>query len=421
MDKFLMAMLGALIGAVIAGAAFWYVLSQPESPRANTAVTTGDAGNSDDSDDDAILGDDLPSVDKELDRALRENSDLRRDVQKLADEKGKLEARVKQLEAVIENLPEDEPEQPEDAPDDAPEPRGNMRVTFGAWGEMEELRDADWADLGKTIQTMHEDMKEVRKAMREGEAISPALQEKLGRENRKLVQHALKVMEKLPTNASVNGEFSHPINLVNFLAAHLEGMGEPLSDAQLADLARLGEEYEKRWKAMQEGYDETTYNLQKLLDEGELKEWFREEMFRVTTPRQKAAAVPAEIEGVVGLDLYSAGLIFQMSIDPVNEEAVPNIKDALKSRMESHLSIERTMLDNAEYLFDEWVIDLSAQLQPKSQAESEVIYTRDVIAAGKAQLSALIQFEQSFVTDEDQRADFRALRTVLFPQVVEPS
>jgi hypothetical protein len=420
MNKLVPALFGILAGAVVGAGVMWFVLSEPGTPQPN-AGEGSEVARQDDEDRTTTTTprDDggEPEDNQAFKDAQRQVSDLKREVTELSDDKEDLQGEVDRLKARVAELeaePEDEPTDEDEATGD----KGNMAVSFGEWEKLKELKEADWKELGKTIETMHDLLKEVGQARRDGKDIDPALGTKIQSENRKLVQHYIKVMGKLPTNAPTNGEFSHPINLVNFLAGQLESAGDPLSESQLSQLSELGEDFERRWNEKQEGYDETTWNLQKLIDEVELKEWFRVEMFRITTPQQKAIAVPPEIEGTVGLDLYSPGVILQTTMDVVRAGTVTEIKGEIKTRMEKSLSIERSLLDSAEYLFDEWTATLSTELQPQTEGEAAVMYTRDVVASGKAQLSALTQFEQAYVTDEKKKESFRALRTILFPQVI---
>jgi hypothetical protein len=248
----------------------------------------------------------------------------------------------------------------------------------------------------------------------------PALGQKIGEHNRKLVAYYLKVGGKLPTNAGVNGEFTHPINMANMLAAHLKAAGLPLTDEQLAEITKFGVEYDKRWETATSGYDETTFELQKLIDEGELKEWFKVEMLRVCTPEQRAVAVPPEIDGLVGLDIYSAGLLFQMSVADVRADDAESLKEQLKEQVKGLTGVDATVLESAAFLFNDWVLALQSQLTPRGEMQMNQYYTKELLQSARAQLKAYKDLHANYVQDQEVKDALRKSGQILYPRVRQP-
>src|SRR5687767_4808876 len=68
---------------------------------------------------------------------------------------------------------------------------------------------------------------------------------------------------KIPSQAPFNGEFTHPLVVANLTGALLEAAGMPLSEAQAAAIARLGEDYERQYDQKQAEYGADTPALKK--------------------------------------------------------------------------------------------------------------------------------------------------------------
>lgn len=344
---------------------------------------------------------DLAAIKKERDELAHANKEL-------SDDASTREKRITELETQLEA-----------ATETGVEPVGKLYVPFGKWADIDEIREADWKDLGETVSKMSPLLAKIAEARAAGEEVDPVVAQQIQTLNRRLISHYAKVMGKLPTNSNMNGEFTHPINMVNILAGELENAGQPLSDNQLAELVRLGDEYDRRWNDLQESYDEKTYVLQKSVDEAGLKQWFYEEMFKVTTQQQKAIAVPPAIEGMIGLDLYSPGLMLQGSLNPLRANDMPSLRSSLKDNVSEALGIDRANLDTNEYVFDDWLNALSAQLQPQPLSQANQFKTLDAIQAGKAQLVAMHALEDGFVSDEDTKKKIRATQTIVLPQLLK--
>src|SRR5690606_5395469 len=179
----------------------------------------------------------------------------------------------------------------------------------GKWAEIKELRETGWKEVGDAVKNMNPHLAELTKAILDGKDPPAEIMQKIQEQNRRILAEYGKIIGKLPTNSGHNGEFTHPIYFMNMLAAQLEAAGDPLTEQQVKEIVSLGEEYDSRWTKLQDGYNDKTWMLTKILDEAELKDWFLARMFQVTTPEQEAIARPPEVKGYLGLDLYSVGLM----------------------------------------------------------------------------------------------------------------
>jgi flagellar motility protein MotE (MotC chaperone) len=418
-----------LIALVLGATVAWFVASsqQPsETPNSNDVSSTAtgnqpcasalDEPEHKDGTDSIEQSAKLADLQKLLDESNKhagelqtENDRLKQDKVDLEKEKTTLEGKVEELKQQIEAA-----SQPEDSGKHLP-------INFGRWDKVEGLRNANWKEIGDVYNKMEAIVKERVKAVREGREPDPESQKKLGELNKKLQNHLVSFFNKLPSNSGPNGQFTHPANLVNTLAGQLEAAELPLTEDQIDQLEQLGDEYDKKWEALQKGYTDKTWDLQKLVDECELKEWFHDEMFKVCTAQQKEAAMPAEIEGVIGADFYSAGLVLNMGIvNPVNAADTAELKSQLRNLVAGRTGLSQETMDAADYLFDDWLNTLSGQLGPRTQIEASLMHCWDAIHAGRAQLTALKALSDNYAATPEAKNKIAAIMRIALPQIVTP-
>ncbi|MCA8911425.1 MAG: hypothetical protein KDB82_06955 [Planctomycetes bacterium] len=410
----------AVIALVVGAAGAWLVLSGVERPTANSPAMHDEPADADTADNEEALPaekqgtrDDSSKLRAQLTDSRKQVTDLSKERDDLKGEKTSLEEDNKKLKTKLEQRDGRIKELEELAAGP-----NRMLVSFGKWGEMKEVRETDWNDLGEAYVKMIPLLKELAASMAEGKTPDPETRQKIQSENQRLIAYYAKVIKKLPTNAAMNGEFTHPINMVNILAGQLAEAGMPLSDDQKKQLAALGDRYDERWDALQKGYDDKTWMLQKLYDEADLKQWFYDEVFKVTTTDQKDIAIPVEVRGMVGLDLYSPGLMLQGNIRPLKSNDLASLKQNLKTSVTNATTIPAETLDGAEYIFDDWLNALN--LQPMSGMESNLYRTLPIIQAAKQQLVAMHALDDGYVVDEEIHKKLRFVQTIIVPQVVLP-
>jgi hypothetical protein len=296
---------------------------------------------------------------------------------------------------------------------------GFLPVDFGKWRDVEGLSRADWKELGETYTKMNELLKVRADDIREGRETDQKTMQRLGELNGTLIKHLVKIYGELPSHTDANGAFTHPANLVNILSGQLEGAGLPLTATQITELKELGSQYDQRWDALQASYTGDTWNLRKLVDEAELKEWFHDEMFKVTTAAQKAAALPPGVEGYLGLDMYSAGLMIMMITDPQKVSNVEDARTRLRTKAATQLGVDAAQFDANAYLIENWMTALSGMLAPMSQRQSQLIRTHDVITAGKAQLTALEALSKTLSISPEVQEAVKNAQVIWLPQVIQ--
>ena len=295
----------------------------------------------------------------------------------------------------------------------------NLLVGFGKWAEIKELRETEWKQVGDAVKNMNPHLADLTKAILDGQDPPPEVMQKIQEQNRRILSEYGKIIGKLPTNSGYNGEFTHPIYFMNMLAAQLEAAGDPLTEQQIEEIVSFGEEFDSRWAKLQEGYTDTTWMLTKILDEAELKDWFVTRMFEVTTPDQEAVARPPEVKGYLGLDLYSVGLMLSGHVRPIARADQLQVREQLKEDLVDLVGLTQEQLGTVDYLFDDWLNSLATQLQPRPKPQTDIHQTSEVLASGRAQITAMKALETNFAFTHEERAKYRVVQRIALPLVYQ--
>lgn len=410
------------VACLLLGGAAAYMLagssSAPPPSRPGVATSAAMANNETASGDkpapaqpDSRLGDELRTAQERADKLAAELKIATEQRDAAIGESKRLNERVATLEKELGEARKTATDQP-------PAPTGNVPVAFGSYGELAELKNADWKELGGAMQAMTPEMEPLAKAIREGKQPDPEAMKRIGAQNMKLVKLAVALQGKLPTHTSnVNGEYTHPVTIVNLLASQLAAAGNPLTDAQKKRLSELGDDYERRWKNQNDAYTPETLQLKKILDEAELKQWFTEQMWQVTTPEQKALVVSPHTEGYLGVDLYSPALMFQGIARPMQAPSRDVLKSHMKDWLAGNFGVPRANLDNAEFALDDWLTSLNTE--PKTAAEASFMHIREILATGNAQLTLYANLLPTTLNDPEVVKKVRAEDALVVPQVLQ--
>lgn len=338
-------------------------------------------------------------------------------------ERDELKAKVKQLQddlSAVETERDEWRKKAETDPSPATTDEKTLSISFGGLDKIESLRDADWKELGDAVNKMTPLLKQIAESTAKGEQVDPEVMKTVGEHNMKLVRHVFAVQKDLPTHASVNGAYTHPINFVNILVAQLEEAGDPLTDDQKSALTKLGEEYQTRWDTNEKGYTDDTYALVKLMDEADLKQWFVDEMFRVTSPSQNEIARPDETKGLVGLDLYTPGLMFAGigGLDPVTAATREDLKAAMMKKVATYFAAEETAVTGVAFVFDQWLLDIGDDVGPMTKVQSNLLRTSHILASGRAQIKAVNELLNLLAVSDEVKTAIRNSKTIMLPRIV---
>ena len=352
----------------------------------------------------------LSEAEARLAAASAELKQARADRKSLAGEKQALESK-------IEGLDEELKREREKAAAETPAP-GELPVAFGKYAELEGLTNADWPTMGKAILAMNGLFKEMFERLERGEPVGPELQKKIGEENAKLVQLAVGVMGKIPTHSQINGEFSHPAVLTNLLNAVLEESGAPLTDKQRAAIARLGAEYEAAYEGKQKGYGDGTPQLEKLVDELELKHACMGKVHGALTPEQEAAAYDPQFRDRMQLDVLSPGVATIFSAQMEKYASAEEARTKFQQAVLKDLGIDASAAADLGPAFDAWQREVASLLEPQADIKGPPRLDAALLAA-RAQANLLHRLLEAPGVDERVRAAILAMGSWTMPAVVE--
>ncbi|MCA8962126.1 MAG: hypothetical protein KDC38_16485, partial [Planctomycetes bacterium] len=249
-----------------------------------------------------------------------------------------------------------------------------------------------------------------------GESVDAKVQASIARENEKLKEYAIKLIGKLPTNHPGNGEFSHPISVANMVSASLDLLERPLSTIQREEITRLGDEYDEAYALANASYGESTYQLERFLDEFELKERFVSSLYDSLDPDQADAVVDPRIRGRVQLDALSPSVMLMGRTQPMAVRTRAELRDRLIDRAAELLPVGRDRLSQLA-VFDDWVRELDPILEPQPRHLLDMYRADEVTVAGRAQLRAMKQLAETLELDESERGTLRDLQLMLVPRM----
>ena len=267
-----------------------------------------------------------------------------------------------------------------------------LPISFGPVADLEAIRNADWKDTAQAVAAMQGLYVEFGERIKVPRTLSPDWQSKVGEQNAKLMALAGKVFGEVPTNATGNGEFTHPLILSNVMAGLMENAGHPFTQEQRADIASLGEDYEAEYARLQTEYGEDTTRLEKVLDELELKRATMNAVLEMLTPEQLESIGPAELRDRIGFDLLSPLLMAKMSAQERSVESAEAMKGALPSMATEMYGLDAAQAEAAAPLFDAWLRELEPVLGPPSADPTGFgagLTGATALATGRAQLKLI--------------------------------
>ncbi len=284
----------------------------------------------------------------------------------------------------------------------------------------EALGKVDWKAVGTTTRQMLPVLEGLRKSAMNGGKLDLAAAGRTQQLNGALLHEASKINEALP-GFGVNGAYTHPSFMVNAIAATLEDAGKPLTDTQSEALGKLGRDYSGREKLRDQGYDDHTFGIQKVLDEAALKDQFFEGASAILTPEQRDLLWPAATRGLVGWDLFSSGLLLAQLIHPL----VVKDRDAFASQIGQQLvtrskagperkeAIQAAAAAWAADLPDAW-FEKDTETLGGMQPILPVAFVEEL---GRRQLPLLQRVAGDLGLPEDASKAVRGLPIVFFPWV----
>jgi RNA polymerase sigma-70 factor (ECF subfamily) len=265
-------------------------------------------------------------------------------------------------------------------------------ISFGPVADLEAVRKADWKDLAQAVAAMQGLFVEFGEKIQEPKVLSPDWQSKVEDQKMKLMALAGKVFGQVPTNATGNGEFTHPLILSNVMAGLMENAGHPFTQMQRADIASLGEDYEAEYAWLQKEYGEDTPKLEKVLDEIELKRTTMSAVQDILTLEQREATGPAQLRDRIGFDILSPLLMAEMSAQVRPVASAEAMRAALPRMATEMYGLDAAQAEAAAPLFDAWLREVEPVLGPPSPDQTGFgagLTGSTALSTGRAQLKLI--------------------------------
>lgn len=415
--------IGVLLGAVLGAAIAWVAKPDPE-PKLNVPSRPREAA------DRTVerptgpkpmyTGDDIDKARQAADMAARaderrkmldeQNEDLKATRAKLEEREkrvGELEKKVVDLQSQVEEARKTPP----------PPASKKAPISWGKAGEIKEVGEANWPELSAAMNEIIKSLGEILAARKEGREPSPESMKNIQKHNQKLIDYYVKVLRKLPTHMSANGEFVHPINTANMIAAALQAAGKPLSEAQTKQVVTLGEEYESGWDKLQAGYDANTFKLEKVVDELELKQKFYDSLIALLQPDQREVVVDPATHDYMQLDMYSPSLALVQNLAPVYKPTIDEVRATLIDEFSKEMGINKDLIAAQGFIMDTWFSDCGTMLDPRTEAEIGMLKTQECIKYGRVQIKAFKALIEALRPDEKQLGLIRDFADVVILRV----
>lgn len=400
--------LGALIGALLGAAIAWVAKPDPEPKHtvpSKPRETADRPAERPTGPKPMYTGEDIDKARQAADMAARtderrkmldeQNEDLKAARAKLEEREkkvGELEKKVSDLQAQVEEAKKGS----------AAPPAKKAPISWGKAGEVKEVGEANWPELSAAMGEIIKSLGEILAARKEGKEPSPESMKNIQKHNQKLIDYYVKVLRKLPTHMSANGEFVHPINTANMIAAALQAAGKPLSEAQTKQVVTLGEEYEAGWDKLQAGYDASTLKLEKVVDELELKQKFYDGMIALLQPDQREVVIDPATHDYMQLDMYSPSLALVQNLAPVYKPTLEEVRTTLIDEFSKEMGINKDLVAAQGFIMDTWFSDCGPLLDPRTEAEIGMLKTQECIKYGRAQIKAFKALIEALRPDEKQ-------------------
>ena len=334
---------------------------------------------------------------------------------KLSERNKALETQVAQLTAELESQRAlAEAEEKEKLAAEA----STLSVPFGKWAELDAVKNANWPEMGEAVEIMNALVLELFESIEKGETPDAELQEKIRAENNKLVRYAAQIMGKIPTHSPINGEFSHPITLANLMGAMLERGDLALTEEQTRTMARLGNDYEGDYDALDSSYNESTPRLEKLVDELELKRDTMRSMENVLTDAQREAVIQPAIHDRLQLDPLSPATMAAMLARPKNVSSLEELRGRLPGYFSEWFGVSDEHTEALGGIADAWIENMKPILAPDGKPD-KFLHLDRTITAGRAQVEAMKQLLSLPELGEKARKAILNHLAWRVPQVVE--
>lgn len=299
----------------------------------------------------------------------------------------------------------------------SPTAAGAPRFSFGEYDEA--LGKVDWKSVGDNTHAMVPLIGKLRDAA--GKTDPPDLSSlgAIQKHNASLIEAASKIAGKIP-GSSVNGSFTHPAFMANSIAATLDAAGLPLSETQTEALGKIGREFSDRDRARIAAYDDRTWELQRVLEEADLRDRFVEAAFLLLTPDQRNALTPEPVKGLLGFDLYSSGLVLATHLAPVGAKGRDDYAEKVAQNLTTRSGVAAERKEDLRKMVAEWAAGLPEEWfdreLPRTVGQPLIPVTL-VMDAGRRELALFQKAANDLALADDKVQALRRVGYVLLPLI----
>lgn len=258
-------------------------------------------------------------------RADVATADARRAADEAADLRGRLEqsaAAARALEQHVRELTAERDARPSTAESataaatTAPAPAVSKSPRF-AFAQYEILDAIDWSAVAKVLADAIPAADEFGAAVAKGDkAAGMKAMTRLQATQMPLMTLMDPLEGQLPGTGPM-GAFTGPAFLVNAVAATLAATGNPLTADQSQALERIGKDFVAEEERRLASYTETTFQLRREIDEGDLRRRLVDAIRAALAPQQRAALWPDGVRDRGGLDILSDGCLLGAICRPI--------------------------------------------------------------------------------------------------------
>lgn len=339
-------------------------------------------------------------------RALKQADDLREELRTAEAERDAFKDKVERLEAELEPIRKEQAE------------RGPT-FTFGKHGQIEGVTGSNWKDLAGASHKVITSLRTLREHQIKGEQPPREVFLAIQENTEKMRTYEYDTIGVLPTWAKHNGEFTHPISHSNLIASELKSAGMPLTEAQVAQIEKLGLQWEADYEAAQKRYNDNTPRVEKMLDEYILKGAFVDAVWDVLTPEQLEHFVDPKWHHVAHVDLYCTSLMIIHTSPVVTGADIGEIRGKLQNMLVETYGIGEDQVEALGPILDTWQSDVSGIITPVPKTHA-TFYTFE---QGKAAAQATVKLVKSIrdygMLSEENRAKLLDAYTIYIPRVLE--
>lgn len=296
----------------------------------------------------------------------------------------------------------------------APKPKGPA-IEFPQFAEA--LDNVDWKSVALHTTAIVGPIREIADAITSGKPVPLGAAGEAQKHNGPLIQAVAALRDKL-SGYGPNGAYTHPAFMVNALVAALEQIGKPASPAQRTSLEDLGRRFTDEEAKRVASYDESTFQMRKLVEEGALKSRFFDEVRAVLTADQLDSISPVAVRDRSSADLWSEGLLWATVTRPVKIDRGTAFTDTVSRISASVLKLDDGQRSKAAAVVADWTSRLPESLAGRKPDALELngMMPSDVIAIAAGETRKLVErLANDLSLSSDQLAAARTWGIVVYP------